>query len=73
MNTLNLGIVATIVSQGINYRVTDHGSDYEVCCADGTNYRWFSTHQALTPRVDIALALSSYLGTKVLQENINYI
>ena len=73
MNTLNLGIVATIVSNDINYRVEDHGSDYVVCCADGTEYRWFSTHQALTPRADIALALSSYLNTKVLQENINYI
>ena len=73
MNTLNLGIVATIVSNGINYRVTDHGDDYEVCCSDGTAYRWFSTHQALTPRADIALALSSYLDTKVLQSDIKYI
>jgi len=73
MHILNLGIVATIVSNDINYRVEDHGSDYMICRDDGTVARWFSTHQALTPRADIAMALSRYLGTKVLQKNINFI
>jgi len=70
---INLGVVATIERDGLNYRVTDHGDDYEICLSDGTEYRWFSTHQALTPKADIALALSTYLDAPILQDQINYI
>ena len=46
---------------GINHRVDYHGDDLTVCNADGCGHRWFSTHQALTSKEDVLLALSSYL------------
>jgi len=73
MNTLNLGTVAHIRTNNINYRVEDHGSDYVVCCSDGTDYRWFSTHAAMSPRADITQALSSYLNTTIRQKQVTFL
>ena len=72
MHNLELGTCATAVVSGINYRVEFHGDDFSVCCADGCGHRWFSTHRAMTPRDDIAIALSTYLDKEIRPCNINY-
>ena len=65
------GIIATLSYDGIYYRVTDYLDDYEISVNDNISPpRYFSGHQAMTQRADIALALSSYIGVKILQRDI---
>ena len=65
-------IVATVWHEGINYRVTDHGEDFEVCLSDGTGHRWYSKHQALEDKEDILSALSTHLGGTIERHQVEF-
>jgi len=65
-------IVATVWHEGLNYRVTDHGEDFEVCSSDGTGYRWYSKHQAMNDKEDILSALSTHLGGTIERHQVEF-
>lgn len=67
----NESIAAFYRHENSTYRVLDYVNDFCIQKADGSSSQWYSTHAALTLRADIQMALTSYLGFKVLQKDID--
>jgi len=67
----NENILAFYKHNDTVYRVIDYVEDFKIENVNGSDSRWFSTHSAISLLPDIQLALSSYLGCKVLQKDIN--
>lgn len=68
------GIVAFLHGHNGTETIRVYGlvDNFKIEFVNGSGSRWFSTHASMTIRADVRMALKSFTGLKLLQNQIDF-